>query len=186
MKNKFPIKERLLLLFRFFGIAFGIVTVFLLILLFPVLSRGIAPPCIVPTSYHIARMHWIEKRGDMGWNGEIEDAVTHLHQCRSDTENLVKQLLSNDSGTVVSLGMDIIVREALDNGDTLLRQYHDDKRWNHNLAFNNDYSRLMLAMWKLKRNLPLTSRDMEAMSDWPIEYFEDLSVKPPEGSYWIP
>ena len=168
------------------GILPGIPIAFFLAIALPLLARGITPPCIVPASYHIARMHWIEKRGEMGWNGEIEDAVTHLYQCRSDTENLVKLLLSSDSGTVVSLGMDIIVREALDSGDTLLRQHHDDKRWNHNLAFNDDYSRLMLAMWKLKRNLPLTSKDMEAMSDWPIEYFEDFGVKPPEGYYWIP
>ena len=160
--------------------------IFFIIIAAPLIAREITPPCFVPNSYHFARMHWIEKRGEMEWSGKIEDAVAHLHQCRSNTERLVKQLLSNDSGTVVSLGMDIIVREAFDNGDTLLMQHHDDERWNHNLAFNNDYSRLMLAMWKLKRQFPLTAEDREAMSGWPIEYFESFGVVPPEGSYWIP
>ena len=159
---------------------------FFLIIAAPVLVRGIKPPCIVPNSYHFARMHLIEKRGEMGWNGEIEDAVSHLHRCRSDTEHLVQQLLSHRSGTVVSLGMDVIVRETLDNGDMLLKQHHNDKRWNHNLALNDDYSRLMLAMWKLKKDLPLNSKDRAAMSDWPIEYFESFEVVPPKGSYWIP
>jgi|SRR3989344_2911983 len=169
-----------------FGIIITTPVVALLIFLSPLLVRGISPPCFVPTGYHIARMHWIEKRGEMGWSGEVEDAVKHLHRCRWNTERVVQKLLSDKSGTIVSLGMDIIVREALDNGDILLTQHHDDERWNHNLAYNNQYSRLMLAMWKLKKRLPLTAEDIEAMGDWAIEYFESFEVVPPEGSYWIP
>jgi hypothetical protein len=76
--------------------------------------------------------------------------------------------------------MDITVREALDNGDVLLKQHHNDDRWNHNLTFNDEYSRLMLALWKLKRNLPLTPEGRKAMSGWPLEYFGSFGVAPPE------
>ncbi len=160
--------------------------VLLVAFLSPLLARGITPPCFIPTGYHVARMHWIETRGEMGWSGKVEDAVKHLHQCRSDTEGIVRQLLADSSGTIASLGMDIIVREALVNGDTLLKQHHYDTRWNHNLAYKNEYSRLMLAMWKLKKALPLTAEDNEVMRDWPIGYFESFGVVPPEGTYWIP
>lgn len=162
-----------------FGILIGIPATFFLVILFPLLARGITPPCILPTAYHIARMHWIEKRGEMGWNGDVENAVVHIMQCKSNTKYLVKRLLSDESGTIVSLGMDIIVREALDDGDTLLRQHHNDTRWNHNLAFNDEYSRLMLAMWKIKKKNSLTSEDRAAMSEWPIEYFESFGIVPP-------
>ena len=173
-------KERLLFLFKFFGAALGIVMVPFLAILSPIFAKAIAPPCIVPTSYHIARMHWIEKEGEMGWSGEVENAVEHLAQCTSDVAHLASQLLSDRSGTVVSLGMDLIVRESFDDGDQLLLQHRNDKRWNHNLAFNDEYARFLLVLWKMKKKRPITTEDREIAHGWSAEYFEKVEASPSE------
>jgi hypothetical protein len=185
MKKESSMKERVLFLCKFFGVALCTIMASLLIFLSPVLARGITPPCIAPTSYHIARMHWLEKRGEMGWSGEIEDAVQYLSRCRSDTASLAKRLLADSSGTVVSLGMDIVVRESFENGNELLQRHDDDKRWNHNLALNDEYARFLLVLWKIQKGLPLTVEDEEIMSGWSIGYFERVGVIPPDESSWM-
>lgn len=141
---------------------------------------ALTPPCFVPTTFHFTRMHWIAFRGEMGWDGDIENAVEHLLQCKSDTRDIVDRLLSDSNGTIVSLGMDRVVRESFLDGDKILTQFHHDTRWNHNLTHNDEYSRLLLAMWRMKKGIPLTPEDHEVIEDWPDPYFESLGVVPPE------
>ena len=140
---------------------------------------GMLPPCIAPTGYHMTRMHMIAWRGEMGWSGDIEQAVEHQQQCGIDKRYLAERLLSDADGTIVSLGMDLVVRESFDDGDRLLMQYRDDKRWNHNLTLNDEYSRLLLAMWRMKKHIPLSEEDRAVITRWPDAYFEGLGVVPP-------
>ena len=147
--------------------------------IFVTLVTATLPPCLAPTSYHLARMHMILRRGATEWDGGVEQAVEHLQQCGIDKRYLAERLLSDTNGTIASLGMDIVVREAFDDGDRLLMQFHNDKRWNHNLTLNDEYSRLLLAMWGMKKNIPLSEEDSEVITRWPDAYFEGLGVLPP-------
>ena len=151
----------------------------MLVLLAPVLARGIVLPCIVPVSIHIVQMHWVEARGEMGWSGDIGESVARLAQCRSDRASFARQLLADSSGTVVSLGMDLVVQEAFEDGDVLLARFKDDRRWNHNLALNDEYAAFMTVLWKMKRGMPLTSAEQETTEGWSAGYFEKVGLAPP-------
>ena len=119
----------------------------------------------------------------MGWDGDIEQAVEHLQQCGLNKRYLAERLLSDTNGTIASLGMDLVVREEFDDGDRLLMQFHNDKRWNHNVTFNDEYSRLLLAMWRMKKHIPLSEEDRAVITRWPDAYFEGLGVvSPPRTS----
>lgn len=139
-------------------------------------------PCIAPTKFHIARMEWIAYRGEMGWDGEMEEALEKLQTCRKDKKSLADALLTNENETIVSLGMDLVVRESFENGDAILNQYRDDSRVNFNLATNGDYARFLLAVWKTKRGLALTQEDRNVLQGWSDSYFERLGAQTPMES----
>lgn len=147
-----------------------------------IILETVTPPCFATTSYRIARMAWIISRGEMAWDDEVEKAYKHLRQCKSDKRLLAAQLFSHEDGTIASLGMDLVVQESFEDGDHILMQFHNDKRWNHNLALNDEYSQLLLAMWKIRRTIPLNAQDKEVVERWPDTYFERLGVIPPERS----
>lgn len=147
--------------------------------IFFALVTDFLPSCIAPTGYHLARMHMILRRGATEWNGSVDQAVEHLQRCGVDKRTLAKRLLSDTDGTIVSLGMDMVVRESFDDGDRLLMQYRNDKRWNHNMTLNDEYSRLLLALWRMKKNIPLSEEDRAVITRWPDAYFEGLGVVPP-------
>lgn len=183
MTRKLPTKERFSSSIKAIIITALIFLALIIALLFPILPQILTPPCIAPTSLHIARMHWIESGGEMGWGREIEKAANHLIACRENKEHLAQQMLKDSSGTVVSLGMDLIVRELIENGDALLRQRLNDKRWNFNLALNDEYARFLLIVWKMKKELPLSAEEEEELDGWSSGYFEKLGVISPKDKF---
>lgn len=145
----------------------------IVILLFTVLlflltgTFKISLSCYLPTSYYIYDMRKIIRRGEMGWGDNIERIFNFLRECKQDNQSLATRLLSDKDGTIVSLGMDLVVLKSLSNGDTMLSKYHDDTRWNFNMTDNGEYSKLSLARWKIRKNISLTNQDREILKRWP-------------------
>lgn len=148
------------------------------IMIFHAVMTALGPPCFMPTGYHIDRISALIQGEGMGWGDEVEQAFKHLKQCKPDKKHIAEKLLSDDDGTVVALGMDVVVQESFDRGDLLLRKHHGDMRWNYYLASNDEYSKFMLVLWKMKKDMPLTVAEKEAIEGWSDEYFEKVGIIP--------
>lgn len=164
------------------GVISAILALGLLIarLLFLVMPEIFQLSCILPATFHVRQMERVISNGEMGWDGDVQRIFDHLVACKRDKRALAQTLLSNHDGTIVSLGMDLVVRESFEDGNYLLARLLDDTRWNFNLTHNDEYARFLIAAWKTKRQLALTEEDKETMRGWSKEYFERLNVKPSE------
>ena len=89
----------------------------------------IVPPCLVHAGYHFARMEWMMEKPEMAWDDTPEEALEHLRRCKTDRRKTAVAMLAHGDGTVVFLGMDLVVQEAFEDGDVLLARFKDDKRW---------------------------------------------------------
>ncbi len=139
----------------------------------------IIPPCSLPTDYHLVRIQWMVKHTKPAWKDDPDQALEYLIQCKSDKHRLATKMLSHPDGTVASLGMDLVVKESFEDGDVLLKQFQKDKRWNHNLALNDEYSKFMLVLWKIKRGIEITELEKKMTEGWSYGYFEKVGVIPP-------
>ncbi len=139
----------------------------------------IIPSCFAPTNYHLTRIHWMVEHPKLAWEDDPEQALEHLVQCKPDTRDVALAMLSHSDGTVVSLGMDLVVQASFDDGDALLLQFQSDKRWNHNLALNDEYSAFLLVLWKMKRSIPLTITERKTIEGWSDVYFERVGLTSP-------
>ncbi len=146
---------------------------------FHAVMAALGPPCFMPTSYHIGHISALMQDAEMGWGDEVEKAFEHLKQCKSDKQHLAEQLLSDSDGTIVALGMDVVVEESFYNGDVLLKKHHGDMRWNYYLASNDEYAKFMLILWKMKREIPLTHAERGTIEGWSDEYFEKVGLTSP-------
>ena len=161
---------------------FSSILVFLLIfisfLIFAIINYTTILSCYFPTNYYFYRMHKIIVRGDKDWDGEVERIFHHLQNCNYNKRQLAEKLLADKDGTIVSLGMDLIVLESLPDGDILLSKYQNDQRWNFNMKYNSQYSKFLLVVWKIKNNIQLNEKDKEIVTGWSKDYFTRLGVEP--------
>jgi|TARA_B100002003_G_C13676693_1_gene342206 hypothetical protein len=116
------------------------------------------------------------KNTKSAWKDDPDQALEHLQTCKSDKHRLAMEMLSHADGTVASLGMDLVVKESFEDGNVLLSQFSNDKRWNHNLALNDEYLKFMLVLWKIKRGIEITASEKDLIEGWSDGYFEKVGV----------
>lgn len=151
-------------------------SLFLLSLILLIINTMTIYSCYLPTNYYFDRMHKVINRGDMEWNYGIESIFQHLRECNKNKRQLAERFLSDKDGSLVSLGMDLVILESLPDGDKILEKYENDKRWNFNMKSNSTYSKFLLVVWKMKNNIPLNKEDDKIVNDWPKQYFIRFGV----------
>jgi hypothetical protein len=148
------------------------------IMSFHAVIAALGPPCFMPASYHVNRIAALMSSQETNWS-TVDKRFEKVKQCKSNKRHLANLLLSNEDGTAVALGMNIVVEETFDDGDALLKQHHGDMRWNYYLSNSDEYSKFMLALWKMKRDIPLTLTEREKIEGWSNPYFEQVGLIPP-------
>lgn len=143
---------------------------------FHAVMRALGPPCFMPTNYHIDHIRALMVDTDMGTGEAVDKNFEHLKQCKPDKRHLAEQLLSDNNGTIVALGMNVIVEESFDDGNVLLMRHLGDTRWNYYLASNDEYARFMQILWKMKREIPITLAERKATEGWSEEYFKKVGL----------
>lgn len=139
---------------------------------------ALGPPCFMPTSYHVDHIAALMAGQEADWS-KVDKAFEHVKQCKSDKQHLAKLLLFHEDGTVVALGMNVVVEESFNDGDVLLKQHHGDMRWNYYLSNSDEYSRFMLILWKMKKGIPITDAEKEVIEGWSDGYFDQVGLIPP-------